>query len=93
MEHFTVSYNVITGETEIIPFPPEEVARMEAAAVEFSWKRLREERNRLLSGSDWTQVGDAPVDKSAWAAYREELRNLPQNTIDPLNPVWPVPPT
>jgi hypothetical protein len=53
---------------------------------------LRSDRNLLLTSSDWTQVPDAPVDRSAWAAYRQQLRDLPENTTDPANPVWPTPP-
>jgi len=53
---------------------------------------LREERKRLLVESDWTQVNDAPVDRDAWAEYRQALRDLPANTVDPENPVWPTPP-
>lgn len=57
-----------------------------------SWINLRIERDRLLATSDWTQVPDAPVDQQAWATYRQELRDLPSKTVDPLNPVWPTPP-
>lgn len=38
---------------------------------------MRAERDRLLSASDWTQVLDAPVDRTAWATYRQALRDLP----------------
>ena len=48
-------------------------------------------RNKKLLASDWTQLPDAPVDKEAWAEYRQKLRNLPE-TADPLNIVWPVRP-
>lgn len=57
-----------------------------------SWLELRLKRDRLLQSSDWTQVPDAPVDQAAWAAYRQALRDLPSNTQDPRNPVWPTPP-
>jgi hypothetical protein len=53
---------------------------------------LRAERNARLSASDWTQVADAPVDAAAWAAYRQALRDMPENTADPLAPVWPAQP-
>jgi len=53
---------------------------------------LRSERNAKLTASDWTQVEDAPVDKAAWAAYRQALRDLPAKTPDPANPVWPQEP-
>lgn len=36
--------------------------------------RLR--RDLLLKESDWTQLPDAPVDREAWAAYRQALRDL-----------------
>lgn len=53
---------------------------------------LRVKRDRLLQKSDWTQVPDAPVDQQAWAEYRQALRDLPANTEDPRNPVWPTKP-
>lgn len=52
----------------------------------------RQERNALLTASDWTQVADAPVDQAAWAAYRQALRDLPANTADFANIVWPQQP-
>lgn len=52
----------------------------------------RSERNRLLSESDWTQVADAPVDKAAWATYRQALRDLPQQAGFPVTITWPVKP-
>jgi hypothetical protein len=45
---------------------------------EVAEKNVRGHRDRLLSGSDWTQVADAPVDQAAWATYRQALRDLPQ---------------
>lgn len=67
-------------------------AELEAERLEAAWNNLRAQRNRLLSSCDWTQVPDAPVDQSAWAAYRQVLRDLPDNTVDPFNPVWPQQP-
>lgn len=29
----------------------------------------------------------------AWASYAQALRNLPETTIDPANPVWPAEPS
>jgi len=52
----------------------------------------RAERDRLLAACDWTQVADAPVDASAWAAYRQALRDVPQQSGFPENIVWPVSP-
>ena len=87
MNHVTI--NLATGETTERPYTAEELAEVEAEA----WRNLRTERNRLLVASDWTQVADAPVDNLEWAGYRQALRNLPANTTDPTNPVWPTPPS
>jgi hypothetical protein len=54
-------------------------------------KQVRYWRNAELARTDWTQVADAPVDASAWAMYRQALRDLPA-TIDIANPVLPNPP-
>ncbi len=55
---------------------------------------LRAHRNQLLSESDWTQLPDATVDKEAWAAYRQQLRDITK-TYDPATPevIFPTPPT
>ena len=52
----------------------------------------RQERNTLLAASDWTQVADAPVDQAAWAAYRQELRDVTSQETFPSEVTWPVPP-
>jgi len=57
-----------------------------------SWYKLRVLRDSILQSCDWTQAPDAPVDQAAWAAYRQQLRDLPANTVDPENPVWPTTP-
>jgi hypothetical protein len=54
--------------------------------------QIRSQRNNLLDESDWTQVEDAPVDKVAWATYRQALRDVPQQTDFPTEVVWPEKP-
>jgi len=53
---------------------------------------LRAERDQRLSATDWTQLADAPVDPALWAAYRQALRDLPQQAGFPLQITWPVAP-
>lgn len=53
---------------------------------------VRADRNRLLTESDWTQVADAPVDKAAWAQYRQALRDVTEQPGFPYNVSWPVKP-
>jgi hypothetical protein len=50
---------------------------------------LRLQRNLILKNTDWTQVEDAPVDRAAWAAYRQALRDLPEQEGFPESVVWP----
>lgn len=56
---------------------------------------VRAERNRRIAASDWTQMPDAPLNakqKSAWAAYRQALRDLPAQVTYLDNVEWPVVP-
>lgn len=55
-------------------------------------EEIRSQRDALLEESDWTQLPDAPVDQSAWATYRQELRDIPQQTGFPENFTWPTKP-
>ena len=41
----------------------------------------RVRRDSLLSNSDWTQAADSPVDTTAWATYRQALRDVKNNKI------------
>jgi hypothetical protein len=49
-------------------------------------------RDAQLVKSDWTQVADAPVDKAAWATYRQALRDITQQAGFPWDVQWPTTP-
>ena len=53
---------------------------------------IRRKRDELLRASDWTQVSDAPVDKTAWALYRQALRDISTQSGFPNNITWPTEP-
>ena len=56
------------------------------------WAKVRIQRNRMLSDSDWTQIPDAPdTDKTEWATYRQALRDITTQD-DPYNLTWPLAP-
>ena len=60
------------------------------------WKELREERNRRLAQCDWVAIRATTTEKNVpeeWKTYMQALRDLPANTTDPENPVWPQAPT
>lgn len=55
---------------------------------------VRSTRGLLLKESDWTQMPDSPLTetkKQEWAAYRQQLRDLPA-TVDLLNIIYPTKP-
>jgi hypothetical protein len=54
--------------------------------------KVRQTRAGLLEASDWTQVADAPVDKTAWATYRQALRDIPSQSGFPRSVTWPSTP-
>jgi hypothetical protein len=59
------------------------------------WKIIRAERDKLLKGSDYLILADAPVDetqKQEWATYRQALRDIPQNYDSPDEVVYPTKP-
>jgi hypothetical protein len=60
--------------------------------MEWVWERLRYRRDQLLAQSDFRMIPDAPWDRAPWEAYRQALRDLPANTSDPREAVWPQQP-
>ena len=40
------------------------------------WEQIKLWRDAELSRTDWTQLPDSPADKTAWATYRQELRDV-----------------
>lgn len=53
---------------------------------------IRQQRDELLSASDFRMVPDAPWDTTAWATYRQALRDITTQEGFPANVVWPTEP-
>ena len=53
---------------------------------------VRTERNKKLADSDWTQLADSGADATAWATYRQSLRDLPSSDGFPHDVTWPTAP-
>jgi len=85
-----VSIYARTGKVPVIVapvIPPPSAEQLAADA--------RAKRDRLLSATDWTQIPDAPLtadQKAAYAAYRQALRDVPQQAGFPGVIEWPVVP-
>jgi len=56
----------------------------------------RNERNKKLVDSDWTQAIDSPLSsrkKDEWKTYRQSLRDLPINETNVIKMTWPTEPS
>lgn len=56
---------------------------------------MRRQRDALIASCDWTQMPDAPLPaatKALWAAYRQALREVPEQAGFPTMISWPVAP-
>ena len=63
----------------------------DAAVTAQVWSVLRTKRTQLLSDTDYFALSDATLTDDM-KTYRQTLRDLPTNTTDPANPVWPTKP-
>lgn len=62
----------------------------------YLYAEIREQRNKMLIGCDWTQSRDSPLSiekQDEWAQYRQALRDLPSTVTDPTQVTWPTPPS
>ena len=60
-----------------------------------TWDDIRSKRDSILSSTDWSMTTGATVGQAQWAAYRQNLRDLPQTYKDktPDDVVWPTQPS
>jgi len=91
--------NCQTGEKTVVSLTAEEIAEREAYVRDVlpleQMAALRRQRDQLLSDCDWVITMHKELGTNipaAWKNYRQALRDLPANTEDPANPVWPTKP-
>jgi hypothetical protein len=72
-----------------------------AAADEVAYKAIkdaeraatiRNQRTEMLKDCDWTQIADSTADKTAWATYRQALRDITTASGFPWTITWPESP-
>ncbi len=89
MQHKIVDW--VDGQKIVRDMTPDEILALELSRQPDP-EEIRKQRNALLVQSDWTQVADAPVDRTAWAVYRQELRDLTKQENFPTEFIWPTKP-
>jgi hypothetical protein len=87
-----------TNDEAPVEYSAEDYAQAEIDYQNFITIRLpaeiRQKRNLLLKNSDWTQASDIPNSiKTTWATYRQELRDLPEQSGFPLDITFPSEPS
>jgi len=50
---------------------------------------VRASRTQMLNDCDWTQIADSTADKTAWATYRQALRDITSQAGFPWTITWP----
>jgi len=95
IEGETLDDLIVTNQETGQPFVFDQTA-VEAAYVEVlseqNLSNLRRKRNNLLAETDYLALADATL-TDEMRTYRQALRDLPANTIDPANPTWPTKPS
>lgn len=89
MMGYITSYNF---ETKKIVQVEEDLSGLPGQS-EIDLENLRNQRNKLLDESDWTQMSDIPKSKrDTWKSYRQELRDITKTYQSPDTVVWPTKP-
>ena len=80
----------MTNETQTYYIDPTTGVYTSVAAM-----KIKIRRNRLLYESDWTQLPNGPLSselQTAWATYRQALRDITAQPGFPTDVVWPTSP-
>jgi hypothetical protein len=80
-----------TDEDGVVHTKAEQEAAFLQGLEDTAFESLRTERNRLLAETDWTASTDVTM-TAEMTEYRKALRDLPANTADVFNPVYPEKP-
>jgi len=88
------TYENLEWNDEAVAKPTEaEIAAVNEEAIrDEQFKALRRQRDQLLAKTDYLALSDSTL-TDEMRAYRQALRDLPANTEDPANPVWPTKPS
>jgi hypothetical protein len=90
---------IYPSRSTLVPTPTDEPGKWrrngeawQAVTAEESAAIARSKRDALLASSDWTQLPDSPLSgdaRTAWAAYRQALRDITDQEGFPGEVDWP----
>ena len=67
----------------------QEEAEWAAGADDRKARKIRGDRTQILQSTDWMGISDISM-STAWATYRQELRDIPEQEGFPNNVIWPT---
>ena len=90
---YSVTGNVYSGidwldKSQTQPTEQEVNNKIEELKISEPFRLLREERNKLIAETDWTQLKDIDLDiirERNWKNYRQALRDLPAKSNPKLD--------
>lgn len=85
--HATSEGNIPFTEEEELEADREEKEWLDAAPIR-AMEEIRRKRDRLLAETDHYALQDVDL-SDEMITYRQALRDLPANTNDPMNPIFP----
>ena len=89
----TANNEIIIHDNGHKPTETEIQEKIEEVIAAEPMRLLRMERDELLAESDWRDLPSYPgSNQEAWRTYRQQLRDLPADTEDASNPIWPEKP-
>jgi hypothetical protein len=88
----TDKFSDYTDEDEVVHTKAEQESAYLQGLEDTAFESLRSDRNKLLIDTDYLALADVTMSPEM-ATYRQSLRDLPANTEDVFNPVYPEKPT
>ena len=95
------TYYIANGVAVAIPAQPDQYSVFDFTTKQWVQQEnlaiadVLPKRQRLLYSSDWTQLPNGPLttaQQEAWATYRQQLRDIPEQSGYPFNVIFPTPP-
>lgn len=96
------AYYIANGVAVAIPAKPDQYSVFDFTTKQWvqnqnlAFADVLPKRQKLLYASDWTQIPNGPLtttQQEAWATYRQELRDIPEQSGYPFSVIWPTPPS
>lgn len=85
---------IISLTTQQVEYIEKPIDLRSAEEIEQLTTEYRAYRNRLIAETDWVTLPDVNLpNKDAWLAYRQQLRDVTNQSGFPIDINWPIAPS